>query len=188
MPEPTDEPEDSVWNPAAPEPPEMIEWEGRGMQTSNFNHKVIHLRQGYVANWSTDQALVDKRILVRIRNTRPQEVPVVMFGTECVQNDEGMISGIESAGGPVFVHLTRRGHTVLMDPKFLIPVMPTGEKQTAVVLSGEHKGRVFKTMKPSKESPTDFPLSPHSLRRRKAAITMNAENLARCDYQGQGSS
>jgi hypothetical protein len=147
---------------------------------------VIHFQQGYLANWSTDQALVDKRVLVHIRNTRPGEVPVVMFGTESVQNEQGMITSLEIESGRVFVHLTRRGHTVLMDPKFLIPVMPTSEKQVVVVLSGEHKGQVFKTMKPSEESQTVFPLSPHALRRRKAAITMNAENLARCDYQGQG--
>jgi len=109
-----------------------------------------------------------------------------MYCTECVENDEGMIKGLED--GRVLVHLTRRSHTVLVDPKFLIPVMPTNEKQIVVALSGEHKGKVFKTMKPSRESPSDFPLSPHSLRRRKAVITMNAEDLARCDYrEGQSS-
>ncbi len=107
-----------------------------------------------------------------------------MYGTECVQNEEGMIKGLIDSGR-VVVHLTRRGHQVLVDPEFLIPVIPTKEKQAVVVLSGEHKGRVFKTMKPSKESPSDFPLSPHELRRRKAVITMNAENLSRCDYQGE---
>ncbi|KAF8323663.1 hypothetical protein F5887DRAFT_927174 [Amanita rubescens] len=167
MPEPRDDPEDSVWNPAAPDPPKMIEWDGRG----------------YLANWSTDGDLLDKRILVRIRNTKPQEVPVVMFGSESVENDEGMIKGIES--GLVLLHLTRRSRMILMDPEFLIPVMPTNEKQTVVVLFGEHKGQVFKTMKPSKESPSDFPLSPYALHRRKAMVTINAENLARCDYRAQ---
>ncbi|KAF8335501.1 hypothetical protein F5887DRAFT_1079142 [Amanita rubescens] len=167
MPEPNNEPEDSVWNPAAPDPPEMIQWDGRA----------------YLAKWSTNEDLLNKRVIVRIQNTNSQEVPVVMYGTESVQNEEGMIKGLES--GRVLIHLTRRGHTVLMDPKFLIPVMPTNEKQVVVVLSGEHKGKVFRTMKPSKESPSDFPLLPHELLRRKAVVTMNAENLSRCDYQGE---
>jgi len=106
-----------------------------------------------------------------------------MFGSESVENDEGMIKGIES--GLVLLHLTRRSRMILMDPEFLIPVMPTNEKQTVVVLFGEHKGQVFKTMKPSKESPSDFPLSPYALHRRKAMVTINAENLARCDYRAQ---
>ncbi len=182
MPEPSDEPEDSAWNPGAPDPPEVIEWGGRGMQISNFDSKLIHFQQAYPAKWSTDADLLNKRVLVRIRNTKPQEVPFVKCGTECVENEEGMIKGLES--GYVLLHLTRRGQTVMVDPKFLIPVVPTNEKQAVVVLSGEHKGKVFKTMKPSKESPSDFPLSPYELRRRKAVITMNVEELVRCDYQG----
>jgi hypothetical protein len=183
MPEPTNEPEDSVWNPEAPDPPETVQWGGRGKQTSNFDGNIIHFQQAYLAKWSTNEELLNKCVIVRIRNTNSQEVPVVMCGTESVENEEGMIRGLES--GRVLVHLTQRGRTVLTDPKFLIPVMPTNEKQVVVVLSGEHKGKVFKTMKPSKESPSDLPLSPHELCRRKAVVTMNAESLSRCDYQGE---
>ena len=74
-----------------------------------------------------------------------------------------------------------RGARVLLAPHFLIPQHPDKDNQLVVVLEGERKGQLFKTMK-IEGNPRRFKLSPALKRKRQAELEMDANQLALSDF------
>jgi hypothetical protein len=135
----------------------------------------------YDENWAMDESFKNKRLWVHIRNTKPNEVRYVSAGSHPVQDKKAMVTDdwLSSALGLDVAGVSER---VYLPPHFLIPAHPTKDNQTVIVLEGEKKGEVFKTVR-VQESPARFKLSPFMLTKRKGGLEMEACKLALSDYK-----
>ena len=128
-----------------------------------------------------DESFKNKRLWVHIRNTKPNKVRYVSAGSHHVQDKKAMITDdlLLSALG---LDVTGVNERVYLAPHFLIPAHPVKDNQTVVVLEGEKKGEVFKTVW-FQESPARFKLSPFMLTKRKGGLEMEASRLVLSDYK-----
>jgi hypothetical protein len=133
----------------------------------------------YEESWATDERLLDKRLRVYIQNTRPNEPPFVAYQGQSVQGNRAMVTG-QVCGDKLEVDVVK-GSRVFLAPHFLIPQHPNKDNQLVVVLEGERKGELFKTMKIA-ENPGRFNLSKASIRKRRAVLEMDATQLAVSDF------
>ena len=130
--------------------------------------------------WSMDETLQNKRILVTIRNTRP-DVLIVRYQDQSVQDEKAMLTGGRQ-GDLLELNVIRGGSVVYLPSYFLIPLHPTRDKQSVIALEGPHKGQAFKTMKRS-DSPAFFDVSPIAVRKRKAVTTIESKQLVLFDQR-----
>ena len=112
-----------------------------------------------------------------IRNTKKPAVPYVSFEGESVDNKRAMILGKNDRNE---LDLDCQGKRISLPPYFLIPDHPRGDNQKVVVLDGDNKGKLYKTIK-GRNYPPSFELSPIQRRKRSAELSMTYTSLALVD-------